>query len=197
MGTRGFWGFVLDDEEKLAYNHWDSYPAGLGATVLEFCQDVVVKDRFDLVRGRVRDLKLITSETPTPDDVEHLAPYTDLTVGARTTTDWYCLLRRAQGDPWLTLDAGYMEDAGDFPLDSLFAEWGYVVNLDTHLLEVYRGFQTSKHQLGRFASRVGKTQRGEISGSFYYPVALTATLAFDLLPTEHAFVEMLDPDGDE
>lgn len=197
MGTRGFWGFVLDDEEKLAYNHWDSYPAGLGATVLDFCQDLVIKDQAEFVRGKVRDLQLITSETPTPEDVQRLAPYSDFTVGARSETDWYCLLRRAQGQPWLTLDAGYMEDAGEFPLDSLFAEWGYIVNLDARVLEVYCGFQTSKHQLGRFATREGKVKRGEVSGSSYYPVALTAAYAFDALPTEHAFIEMLDPDGDE
>ena len=35
-----------------------------------------------------------------------------------------------------------MEDGGDdFLKDSLFCEWGYVINLTTNRLEIYRGFQ--------------------------------------------------------
>jgi hypothetical protein len=61
MGTRGTWGFVLDDREKLTYNHFDSYPDGLGADLLNwlrdslFCEWAYVIDldnqRFEVYRG--------------------------------------------------------------------------------------------------------------------------------------------------
>ena len=34
MGTRGFWGIVKDAEEKMIYNHYDSYPLHLGKNVV-------------------------------------------------------------------------------------------------------------------------------------------------------------------
>jgi len=34
-----------------------------------------------------------------------------------------------------------MVDQADFLKDSLFCEWGYVINLDKGVLEIYRGFQ--------------------------------------------------------
>ena len=34
MGTRGMNGFISQGETKAAYNHFDSYPTGLGGTFL-------------------------------------------------------------------------------------------------------------------------------------------------------------------
>ena len=36
MSTRGFIGFVIDGTEKIAYNHYDSYPSALGLNVLHW-----------------------------------------------------------------------------------------------------------------------------------------------------------------
>jgi len=36
MGTRGSFGFRIKTKDKLAYNHFDSYPDGLGASVCDF-----------------------------------------------------------------------------------------------------------------------------------------------------------------
>lgn len=38
MSTRGAWGFRKDEQDKVTFNHWDSYPSGLGESVLAFCQ---------------------------------------------------------------------------------------------------------------------------------------------------------------
>lgn len=41
MGTRGTWGFVADGDEKLTYNHFDSYPDGLGVDVLDALREKI------------------------------------------------------------------------------------------------------------------------------------------------------------
>ena len=48
MGTRGIVGFVSGGQEKLTYNHSDSYPSGLGVAVLEWAKSKITttKDGF-------------------------------------------------------------------------------------------------------------------------------------------------------
>lgn len=186
MGTRGFLGFVVDGHEKIAYNHNDSYPDGLGADTLTWLRAAV--EDYDALRAGVEALRVIRQgETPTPEDVERLAPWTDLGVSSGNTDDWYCLLRRTQGNPAAMLRAGYIEDAGGFPTDSLFAEWGYVVDLDAETFEVYQGFQKDPHDRGRFSSREFDREPAA-SGTTYYPVALAASWPLKDLPTSEDFL---------
>jgi hypothetical protein len=70
MGTRGFLGFVLQDKEYITYNHFDSYPSGLGDAVLQWLRGEVENGQagLDSIRQRVAALTLITDEDaePTP-----------------------------------------------------------------------------------------------------------------------------------
>lgn len=187
MGTRGFVGFVADGTEKIAYNHSDSYPDGLGLGVLHWLRGV---SDMDSLRSAVVSLRLVGEvDSPTAEDIERLKPWTNLNVGDRSEDSWYCLLRETQGNPGEMLAAGYIEDAGEFPADSLFAEWGYIVDADAQTFEVYRGFQKQAHDKGRFASRDHRT--GD-----YYPVALIASFPLKELPTDEAFLATVDPDED-
>lgn len=176
MGTRGFVGFVVDKTEKIAYNHWDSYPGGLGVDVLAWLRGV---DR-DGAAEQVRNLRLVEAgSVPTPEDVERYAKWADLSVSRQSTDDWYCLLRKTQGDPAAMLEAGVIEDAGNFPACSLFAEWGYVADFDQGVFEVYEGFQKEPHDQGRFAHLAGEDG--------YQPVKLVASWPLDDLPDEAGF----------
>ncbi len=56
MGTRGAVGFVLDEKEKITYNHFDSYPSGLGCDVLNYLNSI--KD-FNKLNEHVRNIRLI------------------------------------------------------------------------------------------------------------------------------------------
>jgi hypothetical protein len=191
MGTRGFITFVVDDEEKTAYNHWDSYPGGLGLTMLEWLREAT-KDPAAL-RQSAAALRVVSPDsTPSEEDIVRLARFGDTSVATGSLRDWYVLLRQAQGQPGLMLEAGVIEDARGFPLDSLFAEWGYVIDLDGDgLFEVYRGFQKQPHDLGRFAAR-GKPggDRG------YYPCARVARWPLAALPGNDEFLAQLKQ-GDE
>lgn len=187
MGTRGFYGFVIDGVEKIVYNHWDSYPSGLGQSVLEWLRFSVAEGTMESVRASVRDLRMVTNDVPpTPEQIVELKSYADTSVATRDLSDWYVLLRKTQGSPAQTLRAGYAEDAGDFPADSLFAEWGYVVDFDKDVFEVYEGFRTQPHSEGRFADRPPREDTN------YVPVALRASWPLDALPES-----MPDFDEDE
>lgn len=178
MGTRGFLGFVVDGTEKITYNHFDSYPEGLGLDVLSWLRGQNVHElRRDAVALRVVDGDV----PPTDKDIENLRPWTNLGVSEQNTSDWYCLLRETQGDPAAILEAGYMLDGSDFPVNSLFAEYGYLVDLDDERFEVYEGFITHDHDRGRFARR-----ESDVKG--YYPVQLVRSWMLSDLPTNADFL---------
>lgn len=190
MGTRGFIGFVVDGREKIAYNHFDSYPEGLGAQALTWVR--AASQDMETLRQQVRGLRMVTdADEPTQEDADRLEPWTDLRVGERSADSWYCLLRRTQGDPGAMLLAGVIEDACGFPADSLFAEWGYVVDLDAETFEVYKGFQKEPHDKGRFADR-----KSDAIETTYYPVALVATWPLNDLPSDDVFVKTFQSDDD-
>lgn len=152
MGTRGFTGLVVDGEEKIGYQQYDSYPSGVGAVVLGQLREMV-KD-MDSLRASARALKVVSNDVPpTEAEVEQLRGYADLSVSNQTTEDWYCLLRNTHGDLNVILEAGYVEDVHTFPLDSLFCEYGYLVDLDNEVFQVYKGFQKSTPTKGRWATR--------------------------------------------
>lgn len=176
MGTRGFLGFVVDGEEKITYNHFDSYPSGLGVDMLKWLRGAVLD--MDSLRAAVNALRVVSDDQPPTDaDIEHLRQFANLRVGEQSERSWYCLLRGTQGKPGAILQAGAIEGAPEFPLDSLFAEYGYIVDLDAGTFEAYRGFQREQHDKGRFAAR------GNARGD-YFPCALVASWPLAELPSD-------------
>jgi hypothetical protein len=138
MGTRGLYGFRKNGVDKLTYNHFDSYPSGLGRSVIEFIQDYCM-DLNDIYKNII----LVDEDSePTESQIKECEILADLSVSKQSLTDWYCLLRNAQGNPKMYGEGlRYMIDNKDFILDSLFCEYAYIINLDTKKLEIYSGFQ--------------------------------------------------------
>lgn len=192
MSTRGAIGFIVNGEEKISYNHFDSYPSGLGSDILQWLGAA----DMHVVRELAATLRTVDEDTPpTPADVERLLRFADPRVATGSLTDWYVLLRGTQGDPALMLEAGIIEDAHNFPLDSLFCAWAYVVDFDAGVFEVYRGFQTEPHTEGRFAGRIFQPSHRRDT---YYPVRLVATWPLTALPavSELTALESSDEDDD-
>lgn len=196
MGTRGFMGLVIDGEQKIGYVHWDSYPDGLGVSTLDALRTLLLADSGDQVATLARQLEVVKSDTkPNREQQERLADYADTNVSTKSLDEWYVLLRHTHGNLVQTLKAGYIEDASDFPYDSLYAEWGYIIDLDTKVFEAYRGFQHAPHGLGRFASGTGP-DRMKTLGHNYFPCALVGMWSFDALPTTDEFLKALEEDED-
>lgn len=199
MGTRGFVGFQSDAKETITYNQYDMYPSGVGIAVLDFVRTIASDPHKEAAyKAKAAEVKQVSNEVPpTRDQVVELIEHSNLNVSTRDPEqDWYVLLRETHGNPGAILDAGYAEHMPEWPLDSLFCEWGYLVDFDSRTLEVYEGFQTSAPTEGRWAGqRLDREFSG--SGNSYYAVKKVGEIPFDDLPNNDEFVAKFERDDDE
>lgn len=186
MLTRGIYGFHVNGTDKLAYNHADSYPQHLGLSILGELN--AVKD-WDQTKKLVSDLIPI-HETRSLDANSQifqaeLRRHYDGQGGIKKPSSFYDLMQPLQGklEPFLSGKLSFMATANEFIDDSLFCEWGYIANLDSHELEVYRGLQRSEPLE---PSRYGGT---EVSRQGYYPCKQIASYSLSQLPTKESFLE--------
>jgi hypothetical protein len=172
MGTRGALGFRVNGEDKLMYNHFDSYPEGLGSEVLEFLRgweenpleqlalsDQPPRSKKEILAHYASLLRDVEGTEPTDEDVVKYDKWADWGVNGGRTNDWYALLRKTQGDLRAILECGVFTGSNDFILNSLFCEWAYIVNCDEGVLEVYKGFVSEPHNEGRYAKRTEDIER--------------------------------------
>lgn len=156
MGTRGAFGVIINEEEKIGYNQMDSYPDGWGVRNLRWLRESLKDTTMEALRELASNAQVVDEDDgpkPTPEEVEYLKPWTNLGVSEQSTDDWYCLTRGSHGDIGEMLACGYIIDRRNFPLDSLFCEWAYIVDFDREVFEVYRGFQEKVPRAGRWAGR--------------------------------------------
>lgn len=151
MSTRGYYGIKKKGELKGTYNHWDSYPSGLGKDLVDTINKIKKSDRLKVLDRTFDYIQLIDSSVaPTKEQIGicEKANIIDLSVGNRNVNDWYCLLRKTQGDLSYYIDeiVPYMENGNDFIDDELFCEWAYIINLDTQKLEVLHGWNRVKDE---------------------------------------------------
>jgi len=176
MGTRGTYGFRLNGEDLVQYNHWDSYPSGLGITILEFIRSTTTDEMRKIAQGLIL---VDENSTPTPEQIEECKQWANIKVSRQSTKDWYCLLREAQGNPvaWKN-GLRYVIDSHEFMGDSLFCEWGYIVNLDEGILEIYKGYDENPNAPGRYTS---KGHYKTYDDTVFYGVALIRTIPLSLI----------------
>lgn len=180
MGTRGAFGFKFDQKEIIFYNHWDSYPSGLGNDIVNYVKSVT---DWNLVRDKVTQFNCVNEEIhPTPE--QKLRAYqlgtVNLGVSKENDNDWYCLTREAQGNVNLTLDLGFGVTSNSFLRDSLFCEYAYIINLDTMELEFYEGFNSNRLADGRYAN----VSLEEWSKHGYAGVKLNGCCQLDNIPDD-------------
>lgn len=195
MSTRGIIGYLVDDQLVTTYNHFDSYPSGLGNDVLRFVRDFVKDGNVDLWKSLAQKIT-VHSDEEVGEERNVAQRILDEENSKRTSegknllelkmvlhqTQWYEVLDHLQGRPADQLVTGHLVDAEGFGRNSLFCEWGYVINFDTSTIEVYEGFQKQKG-LGRF------TQDIEVPWNSYWPISLIAEISFDNLPEDMSFLE--------
>lgn len=155
MGTRGTFGYRKNKQDKLMYNHWDSYPDGLGQRMLEYIKMYSTKE----INDTYDNIKIV--EADNDDKYWKISAEMERKIHSRDV-----FLSSFHEDPTLLIP----ED-NNFIKDSLFCEWGYIVNLDTECLEVWEGFQ-KKAQKG---NRYGRKKNGD----GYYPCKLITEIPFD------------------
>lgn len=190
MSTRGLIGFRYNSTDKLAYNHFDSGPAHLGVKVLREVQEVP-PDTWDIVKERVGSLVTISEQRLLgPNDgivISEMRRHLPELSYDRRPRDYYDLFQPLQGTlkPYLDGKLTFMADANDFIYDSLHCEWGYIVNLDQHAFEVWRGLQLSP------SSESSKRYDNDPDRLGYYPCALVQSYGLNTLPDRKAFLKDL------
>jgi hypothetical protein len=120
MGTRGFVGYKKGNVINGWYNHYDSYPEGLGRVVVEQLHSMTPEKRIEFF-GKV--LKI------------HERDENDSFYGNHKK-----LFHDVKDHPWNTIEKMDLQSGGTFYKDGLFCEYAYIYNLDNHLLECYKGF---------------------------------------------------------
>ncbi len=194
MGTRGAIGVRINGEDKMTYNHMDSYPDGLGATFLK--ETKTIKGSLKAYKKMAVELKLVDSDSnPTPEDIKKYQRYLneDVSQSKKETiengVDWYQLLREMQGEILQNLCSGVMLENNTFIHDSLFCEWAYIINFDDDTLEVYEGFQKNRVNIkGRYKDYKPS------EGDGYFACSLVKTYPLNKLPSLKKFCNDLEPE---
>lgn len=174
MGTRHLIAVYQNGVHKIAqYGQWDGYPAGQGRTVLEFLNDA---SAVDMLRNYwLKNCRFLSAaELEKPVDLD-MHPQLSRNLSAD-------ILNLAA-----SVDRLALVDSLGFAADSLFCEWAYVIDFDTNVLEVYKGFNTTE-AVGRFKDMPTEED------SEYKPVTLIQTYPLDKLPTVEQLVADCDAD---
>lgn len=188
MGTRGIIGFVVDGEEKINYQQFDSYPSGTGVEVLTWLRGIT---DLPAIKEKVRAVEVVDPDSkPTQAQIDQLKGYADDSVSTGHLDEWYVLLRNTQGAPDRMIECGVIANHSSFALDSLFCEWGYIVDFDRDVFEIYRGFQTQPHTDGRFASRPPTPAGRDRHTGKYFPIRLVESYSLSALPTNEEFLAL-------
>lgn len=128
MSTRGLYGIRKKGMDKLTYNHYDSYPGGLGNDIVELCKNNSIQDL-----NRLYDLiELVDSE--------------ELPIKLQSIED----LQRAIDNNQRI----FMSNDSEFIKNSLFCEYAYIINLDDNVIETYVGFQEKPDKNNRYGNEL-------------------------------------------
>ena len=133
MGTRGSYGFKKDGKYKVTYNHYDSYPEGLGGDILKYIKSKTIEELNEVFDN----LRMVSEvdKPPTSEDIENFKIYSDLGVSSGKPSEWYVLLRLMQGKLHLHEEAGIMIDNKEGMFGN---DYTYIIDLDVNKLLIYK-----------------------------------------------------------
>lgn len=186
MGTSSITCIKIGGEYKIAQlGVMDGYPSGHGIQMLAFLRDTIMKDQKNIIRFQY---SLNTRCSLTKDyKQDNIPDYgEDLLIRIFTA---------------LPLENLSFENSFSFAYDSLFCEWGYVIDFDTWRFEVYAGWnkypldETERFYLQEDELRELFPLRGtdESITEFYYPIRLVMKYDLDKLPSAAEFLYDLSP----
>ena len=172
MSTKGVIGFQIDGIIKATYNHFSSNPDSLGKNIALFLSSLREED-FTVLKNNVRKLRWVNlDEQATEADIKAYSQFKDLSIGTRRISDWHCLLGKTQGVSGiyyiLKNQLNVLIDSTPFLLNSLFCDWGYVINFDKNTLDLYEGRQTQPDPENIF----GIEASSNVDQVKYYPCKL-------------------------
>lgn len=139
MATRGIYGFYKNGVNKLTYNHYDSYPSCLGDKVLYFLKNTTELELNDIFNNIVL---VEGNDYPDEKESEILKSLGFPVEYHGEPLNWNEIIGCNSHDfSLLKTKFPFMINDNNFIKESLFCEWGYIINLDDNSLEIYEGFQ--------------------------------------------------------
>lgn len=186
MSTRGVYGFRKNNQDKLMYNHFDSYPEGLGKEIIYYIKTHTIK-KMNEIFNRINPA----------DSIKPISNYSkeELNKYEWILKEFYSNKIIKQEKVMYNIVESYVEthnklkafdeekldlypDNNDFILDSLSCEWGYILNLDNNTLEVWKGFQKYPDKKNRYGTEIQYTS---FNGTNYYPCRMVYSIKFSEL----------------
>jgi len=128
MGTRGTITYKFKGKTATQYNHFDSYPRGLGQNLVDQIKKLLNEVSLSDLADKLEKLRVVNDETtPTAEDIANIVNYTNIAVNIQNTNDWYSLLCGCQGNIKSIIDSGYIYNGGD----DMKENCNYVLDFDT------------------------------------------------------------------
>jgi hypothetical protein len=142
LGTSGAYGFHKKGIDKITFNKFDSNPSFLGENIVSFIMNNSISEMNDVFERII----LVDDKTkPTEEQISECEDYFEDFYGMisnMSKDNWYALLFKVHGRLSLYKnDLKYMIDNNETIKESVYCQWGYVINLDSNELEVYIGGQ--------------------------------------------------------
>lgn len=187
MGTRGLLCVQKNGEYRVTqYGQYDTEPEEAGKYILRFLMNI----NLEALETTVAECEFYTD-----DELLKLeSTLRDLECGQNYGVKMLRELSACTFEEVLPIilfkGVKKLENAIDFAQDSLFCEWGYVIDFDKRTFEVYKGYnEQGLTEKDRF-------YRGESTERFK-PIKLAVSYSLDDLPTEEEFLDFFYPDEDE
>ncbi|KIM38707.1 hypothetical protein M413DRAFT_447659 [Hebeloma cylindrosporum] len=140
MGTRGLLGFIIRGQRHAAYNHWDSYPDGLGKAIVEFILSLTPEEYATMARLVAEITWVDLDSKPSPELQAHYQSlgFSDTGVSNQTLEDWYCLLRKMQGAAALpAIKSGKLKHMCESEFEGGDWMWAYYIDFENRMLETW------------------------------------------------------------
>lgn len=129
MSTRGIYGFKHNNKDILLYNHFDSYPGGLGVAILSFIEKINIANDWNKIKENLSKININS----------------DGFINEGSSED---ILNKIYENKIQDIHI-----SNNFILDSIFCEYAYIINLDNMILEYYIGFQKIPQENNRFGEK--------------------------------------------
>lgn len=142
MSTRGAWGIKRGDKIIVQYNHFDSYPTGLGKKIVEDLNEWYKDAPEEWIKrlNEVLDEVEVIDEEKTPQPTEEQLQYIrDEGISFNENQkEWFSVLSELQGRvlPYLKGFKYFLDWGVEWLNDELLCEWAYIFNLDNNTLEI-------------------------------------------------------------
>lgn len=199
MGTRNLTMVYLDGEYKIAqYGQWDGYPEGQGMTCLNFARKLAVDKVKETFIEKLRALQEYTQADI--DDINKRIESGEL----KKWKEVYPALSRDTGGEILDFILGAplgekVNISINFAADSLFCEWGWLIDLDNNKFEAYAGFNKEPlTEEDRFYFLADKEDKDfKTDGKPYCAIKKVAEWDLENLPSDEEFLAEFAEDEEE